>query len=110
MSTSSKVAKTKPANVAVGLVVGRDDFTVCLEDGRRVSIPYTRFPRLERATPDQRRHFEVRARGRMLHWPEVDEDIEVQHLLEGRLPSQAAARAGMVAEDRATYGARRKKR
>lgn len=104
MSTSPKALRAKPVALAVGLVTGVNEFTVCLEDGRRVSVPYALFPRLDRATPDQRRHFVVCGRGRMLHWPEIDEDIAVQHLVEGRLPSKEPVRRLVVAEAKSRYG------
>ncbi len=39
----------------------------------------------------------------MLHWPEIDEDIEVKHIVEGRMPIKEPARAMAVAETRGTY-------
>jgi hypothetical protein len=46
-----------------------------------VAVPFERFSRLRGATPEQRRHFELIGGGRIIHWPDVDEDIEVGHLL-----------------------------
>ena len=89
---------------AVGLVVGGVDFTVCLADGRRIAVPYTCYPRLDRADMKQRIHFEVHADGRMLHWPDIDEDIEVQHIVEGRMPVKQNSGLMAVAEERTTYG------
>ena len=102
MLTSRK--KPNPPEVrAVGLIIGGEGFSVCLSDGRQVSVPYHCFPRLEAAEPSQREHFEVCASGRMLHWPEIDEDIEVQHIVEGRMPIKEPARAMAVAEPRGKY-------
>ena len=42
--------------------------------------------------------------GRMLHWPEIDEDIEVQHLIDGRMPIKARKVIAAVAEPRPIYG------
>jgi len=76
-----------------------------LSDGRQISVPYYCFPRLEAATPGQRAHFEMLAGGRMLHWPEIDEDIEVQHIVEGRMPvKKEPVRASAVAESPTKYG------
>jgi hypothetical protein len=88
---------------AVGLIIGTDVFTVCLLDGRQIVVPFHSFPRLDAATPQARAHFEVYGEGRMLHWPEVDEDIEVQHIAEGRMPVKELARAAAVAESRTEY-------
>ena len=93
---------------AVGIVIGNEVFTICLSDGRQISVPYHCFPRLDAATPQQRTHFEVYAGGRMLHWPEIDEDIEVRHIVAGRMPvKKEPAYTSAVAESRASYGSRR---
>jgi hypothetical protein len=89
---------------AMGLIMGAEAFTVCLQDGRSISVPYHCFPRLDQATPDERSHFEVHAAGRLLHWPEIDEDIEVQHIVDGRMPVKEPGRMTAVAETRAKYG------
>jgi hypothetical protein len=39
----------------------------------------------------------------MLHWPEIDEDIEVQHVIEGRMPVKEGAYTSAVAEPRSSY-------
>ena len=75
---------------AAGLLVGETEFAVLLRDGRRLVVPFACFPRLAQATPAQRGHFEVYSAGKMLHWPDIDEDIEVQHLIDGRLPVRLA--------------------
>ncbi len=89
MSTSTGNVSSVPAQ-ACGLSIGQSEFTVMLRDGRRIVVPFACFPRLERATPEQRRHFEVYADGKMLHWPDLDEDIEVQHIADGRMPVKLA--------------------
>ena len=89
---------------AIGLMVGSVDFTVCLIDGRKIIVPYSCYPRLEQADMNQRTHFEVCADGRMLHWPDIDEDIEVQHIVEGRMPVKMDETLMEVAEKRVEYG------
>lgn len=59
---------------ATGLVIGEDESTVCLADGRRGTVPYHCYARLENANRIQRSHFEVYVGGKMLSWPEIDED------------------------------------
>ena len=54
---------------------------VTLVDGRRVSAPLAWFPRLLRATPEQRANWRLIGRGIGIHWDEVDEDISVRTLL-----------------------------
>jgi len=52
----------------------------------------------------ERDHFEVHADGRMLRWPDIDEDIEVQHIVDGRMPVKKKRPLMAVAEERAPYG------
>src|SRR5262249_22961179 len=61
-----------------------DDHTmwVDLSDGRNLGVPLAWFPRLLRATPEQREQVEISRVG--LHWEEIDEDISIAGLLAGR--------------------------
>src|SRR5438874_13568424 len=61
-----------------------DRLTVSYDDGRVVSLPLKWYPRLQRATPAQRRNWELIGRGYGVHWPEVDEDLSAEGLLQGR--------------------------
>lgn len=54
---------------------------VDLADGRQVSAPLDWFPRLRKASPRQRREFELIGGGIGIHWPSIDEDISVENLL-----------------------------
>ncbi len=58
-----------------------DALHVLLADGREVSAPLEWFPRLLNATPKQRAHWQLIGDGIGIHWPDVDEDIEVESLL-----------------------------
>ncbi len=80
MTTAFDPMATSPEPLAVRF----DDslFWVDLEDGRTLGVPLTWFPRLLRATPEQRNAFELSPSG--LHWDEIDEDISVAGLLAGR--------------------------
>ncbi|UIA94503.1 DUF2442 domain-containing protein (plasmid) [Erwinia tracheiphila] len=55
---------------------------VTLSDARTLGIPLAWFPKLMHASPAQREHFELSARG--IHWDELDEDISVDGLIAGR--------------------------
>jgi hypothetical protein len=57
---------------------------VRLEDGRELAVPIAWYPRLAAASQKQRKNFEWTGRGTGIHWPEIDEDLEVQGLMEGR--------------------------
>jgi hypothetical protein len=54
---------------------------VDLSDGRIVGVPLAWFPRLLRATEEQRQQFRISSRG--LHWESLDEDISIAGLLAG---------------------------
>ena len=60
-----------------------------LTDGRVLSVPLVWFPRLLRATTDERTNWELMGDGAGIHWPDVDEDVSVAGLLRG-IPSGEA--------------------
>lgn len=72
---------SKPVADAVDVAFTEDEVAVTLADGRRVSAPLEWFPRLLRATPEQRANWSLIGRGVGIHWPDVDEDISVRSLL-----------------------------
>jgi Protein of unknown function (DUF2442) len=84
MSTSARMLRFDESSMWVELT-----------DGRVLGIPLAWFPRLLKATPDQRERYELSGGGQGLHWDELDEDISVAGLLAGRgdreapLPSAA---------------------
>lgn len=53
---------------------------VDLSDGRKLGVPLAYFPRLLRATPEQRLQYEMSGNGTGLHWEALDEDISVEGL------------------------------
>lgn len=57
------------------------DLVVSFTDERTVTAPLWWYPRLLQATPEQRARFEIGRFG--IHWPEIDEDIELAGLLLG---------------------------
>lgn len=56
---------------------------VDLTDGRRLGVPLAFFPRLLRASPEQRASVVISGGGQGLHWDALDEDIHVGNLLAG---------------------------
>lgn len=56
---------------------------VDLSDGRKLGVPLAYFPRLLRATPEQRLQYEMSGNGTGLHWEALNEDISVEGLLMG---------------------------
>ena len=61
-----------------------DRLTVSYDDGRIVSLPLKWYPRLQRATPAQRRNWSLIGSGYGVHWPDLDEDLSAEGLLQGR--------------------------
>lgn len=86
MKSSAPIAGARVADVRC------DDarLTVDLMDGRTIAVPLARYPRLLRATPAQRARWEASAGGYGIHWPEIDEDLSVEGLLQGT-PAAGAA-------------------
>ncbi len=61
-----------------------DELIVTLSDGRRLAVPIVWFPRLAKASPQERAEYELLGHGEGIHWPKIDEDISVTGLLAGR--------------------------
>lgn len=72
------------APLAAEVVCSDVELTVSLIDGRTVSVPLAWFPRLANATPEQLNNLEIMGGGEGIHWPDIDEDVSVRGLLEGR--------------------------
>jgi len=80
MSSSTEKIKIDPAlATSVGFTAGR--LHVALSDGREISVPIDRFPRLVNATAQARNHWEITSFGTAIRWPDIDEDIGVGTLL-----------------------------
>ena len=64
--------------------VTEDEIVAHLTDGRTIAVPLAWSWRLSEASPDERANFRVIGSGQGIHWPDVDEDISVRGMLEGR--------------------------
>lgn len=60
-----------------------DLLIVSLKDGRTISVPLAWYPRLLRATPQQRAEWKISSGGYGIHWPALDEDLSTEGLLRG---------------------------
>lgn len=69
---------------AVSVKCTDKDLIVSLADGRVLSVPLAWFPRLEKATDVQRARYELLGKGQGIHWPDLDEDVSVEGLLQGQ--------------------------
>jgi hypothetical protein len=58
------------------------ELVVTLADGRKIATPLNWYPRLFRASSQQRLNFELMPMG--IHWPDLDEDLGVAGMLRGR--------------------------
>ncbi len=56
---------------------------VDLVDGRLLGVPLAYFPRLLKATPEQRLDYVISGGGAGIHWDALDEDVSVAGLLAG---------------------------
>lgn len=59
----------------------KDELTLVLADGRRLSVPLAWFPRLLHASAEQLENYELLGEGLGIHWPDLDEDLSVAGLL-----------------------------
>lgn len=73
------------------VAVSEDALTVDLADGRTLLVPLVWYPRLWYGTREERGRLEVFGEGTYIHWPDLDEDLTVQGLLEGRRSAESPA-------------------
>jgi hypothetical protein len=89
MNTSEPKAGERVMDVRVT----EDTISVDLYDGRTITAPLAWFPRLLHATSEQRANWRVAGAGYGIHWPDIDEDLSAQGLLQGSPAPRGAARA-----------------
>ena len=75
--------------LAVDVEVSENTLSVRLADGRTISAPVIWYPRLANGTPKERARWELIGSGHGIHWPDLDEDISVDALLNGRRSNEA---------------------
>lgn len=67
------------------IAFGPDEMTLRFADGGIATAPYWWYPRLQGATMGQRRNWVRSGAGRGIHWPDIDEDLAIAGILEGRM-------------------------
>ncbi|MFZ1677680.1 MAG: DUF2442 domain-containing protein [Saprospiraceae bacterium] len=67
---------------AVDIWFTEDMLYVRLEDGREVGVPLEWFPRLIKATAEQRKNWRLIGNGIGIHWEDIDEDLSVRKLVQ----------------------------
>jgi len=70
-----------------------DSLSVNLRDGRVISVPLAWYPRLLRATPAERKNWQISGGGYGIHWPDIDEDLSTEGLLRGAPAPKSAVHA-----------------
>ncbi|MGH9385621.1 MAG: DUF2442 domain-containing protein [Vicinamibacterales bacterium] len=80
------------------VVVNDETITAHLLDGRVISVPLAWSWRLSDATPAQRANWRIIGDGYGVHWPDIDEDLSADGLLNG-VPARRSH--GQVAAQRA---------
>ena len=86
--SSSPETRQEPRAKTVSLT--KESLTVDLMDGRQVSVPLAWYPRLWYGTTEERENFEIFGDGGYIHWPDVDEDLTVGGIVEGRRSMESA--------------------
>ena len=81
MPGMNTAAKSEP--LATDVEVTEDEIVAHLSDGRTISVPLAWSWRLSEATPEERGNFRLIGSGQGIHWPDVDEDISINGMLEG---------------------------
>lgn len=67
------------------------EISFALVDGRVLTVPLDWYPRLAGATPEQRQAYRLAGNGRYIHWPEIDEDLEISGVLRGNRAPEGSA-------------------
>ncbi len=71
-------------NIEVGAVDVRfteDMVYIELSDGREIGVPLAHYAFLARANKEELSHWQIEPRGFAVYWPELDDGLEVIHLL-----------------------------
>ncbi len=81
----SVISDLTVAAAAVGVRFTSLMVYVLLNDGREIGVPLSRLPWLAKATPEQRSRWSLEPQGYAVWWEELDDGIEVAHLLNERV-------------------------
>jgi hypothetical protein len=67
---------------AISISFTTEKMLLLLEDGRELAVPLEWFPRLRDADTTALNNWRLIGNGEGIHWPDLDEDILVEKLLE----------------------------
>ena len=79
------------AVAATRVEITDDSLTVELDDGRMISVPVAWYPRLSHGSREERNNWRLIGRGEGIHWPDLDEDLTVAGLLEGKRSGESGS-------------------
>ena len=88
---SISTAESRSAS-ASSVTVADDTLAVELSDGRTISVPLAWYPRLLHGSAEERGRWRLIGQGHGIHWTDLDEDISVKNLLDGK-PSGESQRS-----------------
>jgi hypothetical protein len=71
------------------VVVTDDSLVIDLLDGRTISAPLAWYPRLLHGSPEERNRWRLIGDGEGIHWPDLDEDLSVENILQGRASGES---------------------
>ena len=77
--------------LALSASADENSIVVELDDGRQLTVPIAWYPRLLHATDVERANIRLIGRGEGLHWPDVEEDVSVAALIEGKRSFESPA-------------------
>jgi hypothetical protein len=77
--------------LAVDVSVSEDTLSIDLRDGRSILVPLNWYPRLANSSAEERGNWRLIGRGEGIHWEDLDEDISLIGLLEGRPSGESQA-------------------
>ena len=69
---------------AQNITITDDTLAVDLTDGRTISVPLVWYPRLMHGTEKERNNWRFIGDKEGIHWPDLDEDISIENLLNGK--------------------------
>lgn len=70
--------------VAVDVWFDDDKLYILLSDGREMGVPLEWFPKLKKATPEEKADWRLLGGGIGIRWEKLDEDISIEGIIRGR--------------------------
>lgn len=87
---NSSASDIRPA-LATAVRVTDESVILDLTDGRTLCVPVLWYPRLAHGSVAERANWRLIGSGEGIHWPDLDEDIRIEDLLDGRRSCESEA-------------------